>query len=422
MKRSKKRIFSSTAVIAAICMLTSCSLFMSELSITGDTTASVLTAAPYTKESVTSVSGEHYIPATGIDPKTALAQLADADGEGDIFLIATVTGEGVGENPIWQSEGRLTYNSSVERINNVAEKYDLKIASYKLAYDELAPTLAENIKNYAYTADLLVVPASLAEDLIEDGLVLNLSQTAFFDKTAYYFDGEVIDLYNDGDVFCVCGDAMDDPASMLCVYYNSEKVGQLTDTVNDGEWTLERLVTLGAEYGVSSVCSLEYLIPSILGVPYGDLFDKDGDLKKQKGDVAERIESVKSALGDKFAHGGDLSSFISGECVFYIGCMSDAASLSKMSDRWSIAPLPAAEKAENEPSYPTVYAQNGEKWLFLVPEQAAISERSVLVMSGLCAATCDEAKIEIRTEVTKYLRSNDAKVMLDLVLGIGKRR
>lgn len=409
-------------MVAIICTLTSCSLFMSEISITGDTTASVPTAAPYTKESVTSVSGEHYIPATGLDPKTALAQLADADGEGDIFLIATVTGENVGENPIWQSENKLTYSSSVERINNVAEKYNLKIASYKLAYDELSPTLAENIKNYAYTADLLVVPASLAESLIEDDLVLNLSQTAFFDKTAYYFDSDVIDLYNDGDVYSVCGDAMDDPASMLCVYYNTEKLGELTDTVNGGDWTLDRLTTLGAEQGVSSVCSLEYLIPSILGVPYNELFDKDGDLKKQKGSVAEVVKSVESTLGDKFSLAGDATSFISGESAFFIGTMSDAASLSKMSDRWSIAPLPTAEKSENEPSYPTVYAPSGEKWLFLVPREAAISERSVLVMSGLCAATCDEAKLEVRTEVAKYLRSNDAKVMLDLVLGIGKKR
>lgn len=418
MKRSMKHVISFSALLVASSLtLTSCSAFVSEVKLTGDTKAPSLTTAPYTKESVTAATGSHYTPAVGLDPKTALAQLADLSGEGDIFLIATVTGEGVGENPIWQSEDRTTYSASVERINLVAEKYDLKIASYKLGYDELAPTLAENIKNYAYTADLLVVPASLAEELVKEDLVLNLSQTAFFDKTAYYFDSGITELYNDGDCYSVYGEALCDPESMLCVYYNTQKVSaDIKSAVNGGTWTLDMLSTLGAQGGISSLLSLDLLVPFSCGRTYDEIFDKNGDPKKSEGDITEIVDTLQSVIGDKFSTTDDPTAFINGECAFYIGKMSDAEKLSKMSDRWSIAPIPVDKEGT---SYPTVYDPFAEKWLFLVPRDAAISERSTLVMAALCAATCDELKMSVRDEIKKYVRSNETLVMLDKVLGIG---
>lgn len=415
-----KHIISFAVLSVALSLtLTSCSAFMSEVSLTGDTKAPSLTAPPYTKESVTAATGSHYSPAVGLDPKTALAQFADLPGEGDIFLIATVTGDNVGKNPIWQSEERPTYSASVERINAVSEKYNLKIASYKLEYDELAPTLAENIKNYAYTADLLVVPAALAEELVKEDLVLNLSQTAFFDKTAYYFDRGITELYNKGDCYSVYGDALLDPESMLCVYYNTQMVtADIKSAVNSGKWTLDMLSTLSAQGGISSRLSLDLLVPFSCGQAYDEIFDKNGDPREADDDIAEIIYSMRESIGDKFSTADDPSAFINGECAFYIGKMSDAKKLSKMSDQWSIAPIPTDKEGSK---YPTVYEPFAEKWLFLVPRDAAISERSVLVMSALCAATCDELKISVRNEIKKYVRNNETLVMLDRVLGIGER-
>ena len=43
-------------------------------------------------------------------------------------------------------------------------------------------------------------------------------------------------------------------------------------------------------------------------------------------------------------------------------------------------------------------------------------------MSALCAATCDEAKIDLRKSLYGYMRTNDARIMLDSVLAIGTRR
>ena len=160
---------------------------------------------------------------------------------------------------------------------------------------------------------------------------------------------------------------------------------------------------------------------SLCGEEYSDIFDKSGEITKADGDAAELLARVNS-LGEKFTEEGALENFISGGSLFYIGRISDAEKLSAMSDSWSFVPLPNLEEsADGSVDYPTVYDCADEKWLFLVPLDAAVSERSVLVMSALCAATCDEAKIELRGKLYEYLRTNDARIMIDKILEIGGR-
>ncbi len=403
--------------------LTACSLLVREYEVDDDKTTKIVTEI-YTKADVTAAAAEIYSAPSGKSVQTALSALADSDCEGDIFLIATVTGDNVGENPIWQAEDSLTYSSSISRIQAVADKYNLKITPYKTGYDELAPTLAENIANYSYTADLLVVPASLADTLVESELVLNLSHAPFFDKTAYFFDSSVIDYYNGGDCYAVYGDALESPESTLCVFYNrnlAAKLGfdDIYSLADSGKWTFERLMTMSGEGGLSCEISMSYILQSLCGEEYSDIFDKSGKIAKADGRAAEMLDTVNS-LGEKFTEEGALEKFISGGSLFYIGRITDAAELSAMTDGWSFVPLPNLTESGDSPSdYPTVHDYADEKWLFLVPLDAAVSERSVLVMSALCAATCDEAKIELRGKLYEYLRTNDARIMIDKILGIG---
>lgn len=422
-----KKVFSAvSAALALTTALTSCSAFVRDIRISGDTAPTSAPSAAVTKVPVSSAEVTYYTPAAGLDPKTALDQLADTDCEGDIFLIATVTSDSIGKNPIWQTEDMTTYASAAARISAVSDKYTLKIAPFTLDYDKLVPTLAENIKNYAYTADLLVVPASLAETLISEKLVLNLSKTAFFDRTAYYFDSSVTDFYNGDDCYAVYGDALCPPEATLCVYYNkklaaSAGADDLFSLCKNGRWELDSLVSLAEKGSLATDIPLPYLIQSIYGRTYSEIFAKDGSLLKPDKETAAIIDSITGRLGEKLITENAKEAFKEGGSLFYIGRIDEAAELAETCDAWSLLPIPLAA-ADEKAVYPTVYDNREEKWLFLVPKDAAISERSVQVMSALCAATCDEAKIDLRKSLYGYMRTNDARIMLDSVLAIGTRR
>lgn len=385
--------------------LTACSPVL-RYEITGSRT----TAEPFTApagKAVTAVMADRYPEPRFQTFGEALDGLAEFDGGGSIFLIATMTDDP--DNPVFPQTGRASQSAAIERLNAIQERYNIQIAQSPTSPGKLAADLAENIEVDGYTADLILMPADNCSPLLDGDLLMDPARIAFFDPQAGYLDSEIAGRYSK---YAVWGDALLCPEDRLCVFYNTElseslSVGSLYPAVEAGEWTLEKFTDMAALGGARGSQSAEYLISGIYGQP--------GKISGLPDDVRESAKARLTALKKGYSKedGGDaLNAFVGGKTLFYVGKLSDCEKLGEMAAKWSVLPLPSAEAGDPAP---VLHEENQREYIFLIPRFPYSPERSVQIIEALCSLS-GGTKQAVYESCLPYLRLNEARILLGAVL------
>lgn len=417
----------SMIALALLPALTACSPIL-EYELSGSrTTAELFTAPP--GQTVTAASADRYPSPRFRTSEEILGTLAEFDGGGSIFLIATMTDDP--DNPVFPQTDRISRNAAIERLNAIQDKYNLKIAESPTSPGALAAELKENIEVDGYTVDLILMPADNCSPLLDEKLILDPSRIAFFDPQADYLDQAVAKKYSD---LAVWGDALLCPEDRLCVFYNAKlaeslSVGSLYPTVAAGKWTLDELIRLAGLGGVCGNPSPEYLVGGIYGQPGDKIAALPDELRESAQASLEALSKVyrvpdsgssgadadSGAGADANADSGGktaLDAFIAGQSLLYVGKLSDCAKLSGMADAWSLLPLPSARAGE---SAPLLHEEGQREYIFLIPRFPYSPERSVQIIQALCSL-CDGAKQAVYEGYLPYLRLNEARILLETVL------
>lgn len=345
-------------------------------------------------------------------PEESLAGLAEFDGGGSIFLIATLEGDSA--NPVFPTDDRVGKNAAIERLNAIKEKYNLQMADNPTTVEQLIADLEENIQVDGYTVDLILLPAGLCSAFEEKNVLLDPERIAFFDADADYLDSSVASLYSSYAIF---GDALYYPEDRLCVYYNyalaeSLGIGSLYNTAANGLWTWDRLTGYAAQGGLATGQPMNYLVPITSGLDYSEIFDAEKTLKELPEEYQDKVKDVLSGIGEKFISDDPLNAFVSGQSLFYIGKVSDCANLTEMQDAWSILPLPTEAGSADAP---VVRDYQAPDYVFLIPRFPYAPERSVQIIAALCSV-CDGTRQAAYKNYLPYLRINEARILLDMVL------
>lgn len=399
------------SLLLALPILSSCS-FVTDYSVTYDRAPLSVPAQTDKFPAVTQVPAERYPEIDVRSPEEELSALAEFDGGGSIFLIATL--EDAPENPIFPGETALGAAAAAERIKAIEDKYNIQITTYPTTVEELLSELHANILVDGYTADLILIPAERTVEFDGEDVLIDPERIAFFDSDAPYLNGSLSESFGNYAIF---GDALLRPENTLCVYYNlslaqSLGIDSLYSCVESGKWTWEVFSDAAAKGGVAADLPLTYPIAMTYGLDYTDLFDRDKSLKELSEEYQAAVDAITETIGDKLTVEESLNAFLSGQSLFYIGTLSDALQMRQLSDPWSLLPIPAAAE---EQDYLTLRDYRQSDFVFLIPKFPYSPERSVQIIAALCSV-CDQSKEAVRETLYPYLRVNEARILLEWIL------
>lgn len=399
------------SLILTLPILSSCS-FVSDYTVTDD--RAPLSASLQSEKSpiVTQTPAKRYPAISVKSPEEELAGLAQFDGGGSVFLIATL--EDAPENPLFPGENTLGAAAASERIHAIDQKYNIRITPYKTTVEELLSELHANILVDGYTADLILIPAERTGEFDGEDVLIDPQRIAFFDSDAPYLCSSLSESFGDYAIF---GDALLRPENTLCVYYNqslaqSLGIGSLYSCVKSGKWTWEVLADAAAKGGIASDLPLSYPIAIAYGMNYSDLFERDKSLKTLSKEDQATVDAVTEKIGEKLVTQESLTSFLSGQSLFYVGPLSDSKKLGSMSDPWSLLPIPTAQEGQD---YPTLRDYRQSDFVFLIPRFPYSPERSVQIIAAFCSV-CDQTRQAVRESIYPYLRVNEARILLEWIL------
>ncbi|MGM9680138.1 MAG: hypothetical protein ACI3XR_01385 [Eubacteriales bacterium] len=399
------------SLILTLPILSSCSM-MSAYTVTDDRAPSSFPAQSAVIPTVTQTPASRYPEVTVRTPEEELSGLAEFDGGGSVFLIATL--EDAPENPIFPSDTSPGASAAVQRIHAIEDKYNIRITAYPTTVEKLLSELEANIQVDGYTADLILIPAERTGEIDGEGVLIDPERIAFFDSEAPYLCASLSESFGDYAIF---GDALLRPENTLCVFYNlslaeSLGIGSLYSCVESGKWTWEVFANAAAKGKAASELPLAYPIAMTHGSAYSDLFGRDKSLKELSEENQAIVNGVTEAIGENFISEDSLTTFLSGQSLFYIGTLSDAEKMGQLSDPWSLLPIPAAEEGQE---YMTLRDYRQSDFVFLIPKFPYSPERSVQIIAALCSV-CDQTRQEIREMVYPYLRVNEARILLEWIL------
>ncbi len=370
------------------------------------------TLPPAVSSKVTAVTADPLPSPTFRTPEQSLEGLAEFDGGGSIFLIATLEGDQT--NPIFPTEDRIGRNAAIERLNAVKTKYNLQIADNPTTVEKLVADLEENIQVDGYTVDLILLPASSCSAFEGKNVLIDPSRIAFFDDGADYLSSDYASIYGSYAIF---GDALFYPEDRLCVYYNyklaeSLGIGSLYNTATEGRWTWDLLTEYASQGGLATDLSLDYLVSITSGLSYGDLFDSEKNLKELPEEYRTKVDGILTEIGDKLTDSDPLNAFLAGQSLFYVGKVSDCTKLTEMQDAWSILPVPTDSGTTDTP---VLRDYRDTDYVFLIPRFPYSPERTVQVIAALCSV-CDGTRKAAYESYLPYMRLNESRILLDTVL------
>ncbi|MGM9636665.1 MAG: hypothetical protein ACI3YK_01620 [Eubacteriales bacterium] len=399
------------SLILILPLLSSCA-FATDYAVTDDRAPSSVPTQSAVIPTVTQTPASRYPEVTVRSPEEELSALAEFDGGGSIFLIATL--EDAPENPIFPGETAPGAAAAAERIKAIEDKYNIQITTYPTTVEELLSELQANILVDGYTTDLILIPAERTGELDSKNVLIDPERIAFFDSDAPYLNGSLSESFGDYAIF---GDALLRPENNLCIYYNlslaeSLGIGSLYSCVESGKWTWEVFADAAAKGGVATDLPLSYPIAMTYGLDYPDLFERDKSLKELSEEYQAIVDAITESIGEKLTVEESLSAFLSGQSLFYIGTLSDTLQMEPLSDPWSLLPIPAAAEGQD---YLTLRDYRQSDFVFLIPKFPYSPERSVQIIAALCSV-CDQTKAEIREMIYPYLRVNEARILLEWIL------
>ena len=354
---------------------------------------------------------------------------------------------------VQEETGDLLNDTVYKRNITVEDRFGVDITTYTLPCswgtesDDFNATLRSSIMAGDGAFDLVAGYAATIPALVSDGLFYDWNKLDYVDFSKPWWSELVAEeLTINGKMFLATGDlSLALWQGMNCIYFNkvlgeSYNVGDIYQTVIDGEWTLDRLIELTKDV-------------------YRDL---DGDSKKSENDCfglllgnSIEIDSMKEAFeihvttkGDdglpeitfvnehtieviqkinSFIHDNNdvflppvgtpfadsMAAFSEGRVLFFTSTLGVSEKLRAMDNDFGILPYPKYD--ENQESYHST--SHDEFSLFVIPVDVKDPEMTSIIAEALCAESYKQVvPVYYDTALkTKAARDEDSSAMIDII-------
>ena len=353
-----------------------------------------------------------------------------------------------------QATGDIVNDALYNRQMTVEERLNVKLVDIKIsstihAHAELADAIRKSVTAGSDDYDMALNHMSGTTPLALENMFIDLNDFDYLDFSQPWWAGDFMEQATINDhCYYAAGDiSLSLIESMYLIYYNKNLYEKyfddaLYDIVWDGNWTIDKMMSLGrdvytdvngdAKYDVGDIYGYSTtnirLIDALLvgaNVPLSDR-DADGTPKFIIGEdegTFDFIEKVSSLLNDKQltwrvqdnANGeiDMLNKFAEGTLLFIPFTPMGASRLREMKEDFGVLPMPKLDDAQEE--Y-TTSAHNGFSSV-TIPGTCAYSDQVAAVMEALCSESyryVTPAYYETALKV-KYSRDDETSQMLDMI-------
>lgn len=405
------------ALLTLCFLLTSCSYFTLEYTITGDTTVDLSVQVPQT--SYTEITPKPPVTLPGLDGAMSadkqLSTLPDMDfaekyfgkdNEDGVayFIIATVN-----DAPVFADADELSGSCVAATLNAVEYKYNVDIINLSYTADEFDAKIKESEQTGVYFADLLSLPADAAKTYGTSEYCKNLSTLPFVSKNSPYFVSEFSRLGGGLSDFAVMSNASYLTRDLQCLYFDASGVSdEIYSKALDGELSWEYILSLADKTGRGIASNPNF--EDIFRLTSGARYKSDGKNSVLTTSPFQTPAEGTAADGLNAAIAAATARISDENPLFVIDTIGNYAKYMESSTRYGILPLPSYDGSA------TVGFVSPDKVnYFLCPSHTTTAEGAGLIMSALGAASAQrEAEVFI-TLIRDSARDNGTLLVSHLL-------
>lgn len=341
-----------------------------------------------------------------------------------------------------------------DRNAKIEDKYDINISETREYYSKYAYMIQQNTQSADDYADVLISHGWIIPAIYAFNPFYNLKDINYleFDKP-WWDDNATESLTIDGFLPTGVSDlTLLDKSATYVIFYNLSLGNELSisedlyKTAADGEWTQEKLRTLGLiaskdmdgdgnidKYGTDryGIIGNDSAVTALFGGTGGRYVSLDGDGQPYISfDTERNISSIQNFLekilfdetlfcNTSWVNGfTDVDSlanlFMDDLGLFYIRVLEEGEKLRNMKSEYAILPVPKYDSAQTDYYCPvSVYTNN----LISVPYHAEDTDRTGVIIEALSAESYYSVNPEFFDKVldNKIARDEESKKMLDII-------
>ena len=352
--------------------------------------------------------------------------------------------------PDESSTGEVFNDAVYTRNKTIEEKYDIKINLTRMDVGEISGALKKMIAADENTYDLVYARLVDTKSLVTNGYFINLYDIPYLDFDMPWWDKRSLDgLSVGGKTYLASSDiSVLDKDYIGCVLFNKKlaaeyELGNLYNTVQNGEWTLDYLMELcrdkTRDLNGNGTIDQDDFIPFIGGDMVTNIFfngmgakfaEKDeNDLPILSFNTERTINVCLNILDFMYDTNiflnnenikadpkyGENSLFENQRALFIIGFLNSARRLRGMEIDFGVLPQPKLDKTqESYISGFNIHAMG----LLSVPVTAPNLERTGIITEALSAEsryTVQPAYYDLSLK-GKYVRDNESEDILDILI------
>lgn len=341
-----------------------------------------------------------------------------------------------------------------ERNARIEDQYEINISETREYYSKYAYIIQQNTQSGDDYADVLISHGWIIPAIYTFNPFYNLKDIQYleFDKP-WWDDNATESLTIEGFLPTGVSDlTLLDKSATYVVFYNLSLGKELTitedlyKTVNSGDWTQEKLRTLGliaskdmdgdgsiSTYGTDryGIIGNDSAVTALFGGTGGRYvsLDNDGepyisfDTERNISNIQHFLENIlfdetlfcNTSWVNGFTDVDSLANlFMDNLGLFYIRVLEEGEKLRKMESEYAILPIPKNDTAQTDYYCPvSVYTNN----LISVPYHAEDTDRTGVIIEALSAESYYSVNPEFFNTVldNKIARDDESKQMLDII-------
>ncbi|MCD7776623.1 MAG: hypothetical protein LUH54_04545, partial [Firmicutes bacterium] len=350
-----------------------------------------------------------------------LENLGEYSFDGESLFIKSTTEDAV--NLIFISatddgDGSSTYSEALyERTLMVEEKLLCELHYVVTTAEEMETELAAALDDGSYYSNLLLLSQSELETFAVGGYLCSLYSLPFFDvEEDYILTDATLQLAAGYDLYGMVSWATADPDDIPCVFVNTALLPDtdtsVETTVKRGEWTWDKLLTLGnLTWGTDSNEDSTDIITASLGLHFVLNEERTVPTVTLPEGAADAAALTYQISKSGSLSSGTLDDFIAGGSAFYVGTLGDMNSLALTGVEWTVVPIP--KYSESQSSYYSLVSGGA---VLAVPANITDYTGASYLIRALAAASCGYLRDSyVQYHMYSTVRSESALDMIEII-------
>jgi transcriptional regulator with XRE-family HTH domain len=352
-----------------------------------------------------------------------LSHIEGYDYGGKSFIIVTTDGE-----YLESDNGDSLIAKAVSNRNGMVEtKFNINIeVKVETANDIIENARTARSKGGHY-ADLIVAPANVLSQLMEEDCLINMSTIPYIDTNASYMKDSLVDSARiNGKLYLLFGSFTQTEYSVWNVFYNkvvSERIGiDPYKLYKNGEWTWDKFLEYSnkaksiSENGFVSTATEGELVNALWATTGERFFDNcawsEPELPKNaKGkEILLSIKKITESNSYGATSGTNaLKLFTSGDSAMLLCRRNAVYEISESGMDWGAVPMPKYDSESTHCAY-----VDGEAFAASVPSSVKDTAFVGRVLNALLASTKDTVNESIKlNEIYYYWSNNKMSLMME---------